>query len=311
MPVVTISQYARRRIISHYYCYYYYYLGVPVGQTSPERGGQELDERPGPDEQAALAGVHAHLLEVDAHEREQRAERGVEEEVERLDGEQLLVDGTEYQLDDVRLAAYPVRRVLGLRILFRVHLAQRFRVDARPDARRGERGPAAVARHLVRRRHARPEEPTTDTTYDGRYETDYDRLRPGDDARVLHTLTTTAGHLTRDGPTTTTRGAHTARTRTLRLRRTPDDDRVTLPDRLCAPRGAAARRAARARSPAAAAAGDTAVRQCRRRRRTGKNVRGKRAVRLGNDARPAPATGSVGPFVPYRIRGGVSRDLRA
>lgn len=140
----------------------YIIYDIPVGQTSPERGGQKLDERPGPDEQAALAGVHAHLLEVDAHEREQGPEGGIEEEVERLDGEQLLVDGAEYQLDDVRLAAYPVRRVLGLRILFRVHLAQRFRVDARPDARGGQRGAPALARHLVRRRHAR--ERTTPTT---------------------------------------------------------------------------------------------------------------------------------------------------
>lgn len=129
-------------------------LHVPVGQTAPERRGQELDERPGPDEQATLAGVHAHLLEVDAHEREQRAERGVEEEVERLDGQQLLVHRAEYQLDDVRLAADPVRRVLRLRVVFRVHLAQRIGVDARPDAGRGQRGPPGLAGHFVRRRHA-------------------------------------------------------------------------------------------------------------------------------------------------------------
>lgn len=126
----------------------------PVGQTSPKRGGQELDERPGPDEQAALAGVHAHLLEVDAHQREQRAEGRVKEEVERLDGEQLLVDRAEYQLDDVRLAAYLVGRVLGLGIVLRVDLAQGLGVDARPHAGRSQRGPPRLAGHLVRRRHA-------------------------------------------------------------------------------------------------------------------------------------------------------------
>lgn len=81
---------------------------LPVSQTSPERCGQELDERPRPDEQTALTGIHAHLLEVDAHQREQGPERRVEEEVERFDGEQLLVNGPEYQFDEVRLASYPV-----------------------------------------------------------------------------------------------------------------------------------------------------------------------------------------------------------
>lgn len=98
-------------------------IALPVGQSAPERGGKELDERARADEQPTLARVHAHLLEVDAHEREQRAERGVEEKIERLDGEQLLVDGAEYQLDDVRLAADPIGRVFGLWIMLGVHLA--------------------------------------------------------------------------------------------------------------------------------------------------------------------------------------------
>jgi len=71
-------------------------LSLPVSQASPERGGQKLDEWPGPDEQTTLAGVHAHLLEVDAHQWEQRPKRRVKEEVERLDCQKLLVDGPEY-----------------------------------------------------------------------------------------------------------------------------------------------------------------------------------------------------------------------
>lgn len=130
-------------------------VALPVGQPTPERGGQELDKRARADEHSALAGVHAHLLEVDAHEREQRAERGVEEKVERLDGEQLLVDRAEYQLDDVRLAADPIGRVFGLRIVLGVHFAQRLGVDTGPDAGRSQSGPSGLAGHLVRRRHAR------------------------------------------------------------------------------------------------------------------------------------------------------------
>jgi len=85
----------------------YYNIGVapflllPVSQTSPERGGQKLDERTGPDEQTTLAGIHAHLLEVDAHQRKQGPKRRVKEEVERLDCQELLVYGPEYQFDQV------------------------------------------------------------------------------------------------------------------------------------------------------------------------------------------------------------------
>jgi len=127
---------------------------LPVSQTTPKRGGQELDERPGPDEQTTLARVHAHLLEVDAHQRKQGSERRVKEEVERLDGQEFLVDGSEYQFDEIRLASYPVGRVLGLRIVFRIHLAERFGVDAGPDTGRGQRGPSGLAGHFVLRRHA-------------------------------------------------------------------------------------------------------------------------------------------------------------
>lgn len=127
---------------------------LPIGQTAPERGREELDERPGTDEQTALAGIHAHLLEVDAHQWEQGPECRVEEEIERLDGEQLLVHRPEYQLDQVRLATYPVGRVLWLRIVFRIHLAECFGVHAWPDASRGKRGPSGLARYLVRRCHA-------------------------------------------------------------------------------------------------------------------------------------------------------------
>jgi len=71
-------------------------LSLPVSQASPEWGGQKLDKRPGPDEQTTLAGVHAHLLEVDAHQWEQGPERRVKEEVERLNCQELLVNGPEY-----------------------------------------------------------------------------------------------------------------------------------------------------------------------------------------------------------------------
>jgi len=85
----------------------YYNIGVapllllPVSQTSPERGGQKLDEGPGPDEQTTLAGIHAHLFKVDAHQREQGPKRRVEKEVERLDCQELLINGPEDQFDDV------------------------------------------------------------------------------------------------------------------------------------------------------------------------------------------------------------------
>lgn len=164
-------------IIENIYIYILYSAAVsPVGQTTPEWGGQKLDERPGPDEQATLARIHTHLFEIDAHQREQRSERRVEEEVECLDGEKFLVDRTEYQFDQVRLAPYSVGRVLGLGILFRVHLAKSFGVDTGTNAGRGQRGPSGIAGHLVRRRHANnvTSLTTLKTKTTGRYTVSFD-----------------------------------------------------------------------------------------------------------------------------------------
>lgn len=105
---------------------------LPVGQRAPERGAQEFDERPETDEKAALTRVHAHLLEIHPHEREQGAEGRVEEEVEGLHGEELLVDGAEEILQDVALTANLVRGLLRLGVQAGIDLTLGLRVHHRP-----------------------------------------------------------------------------------------------------------------------------------------------------------------------------------
>lgn len=109
-------------------------LFSPVGQRAPERRAEEFDERSEPHEKAALEGVHPHLLEIDAHQREQGAERRVEEEIERLHREQLLVHGAEQILDHVAFPTYLVRRLLRLGIKVWVDLAVGMGVDHGPRA---------------------------------------------------------------------------------------------------------------------------------------------------------------------------------
>lgn len=94
------------------------YLLPAVGEAAPEGRGQELDEGPCADEQATLASVHAHLLEIHAHQREQRAKRRVEEEVERLHGQQFGVYGARsaHELQHVTAPAHFVRCVLRRRV---------------------------------------------------------------------------------------------------------------------------------------------------------------------------------------------------
>lgn len=69
-------------------------VNLPVGEAAPEGGRKELYEGPGSDEEAALPRVHTHLLEIDTHQGEEGSECRVKEEVEGLDGKELLVDGT-------------------------------------------------------------------------------------------------------------------------------------------------------------------------------------------------------------------------
>ena len=107
----------------------------PVGQRAPERRAEEFDERPEPHEKAALAGVHPHLLEIDAHQGEKGAERRVEEEVERLHREQFLVHGAEQVLDHVAFSTDLVRRLLGLGIKAWIDLAVGMGVDHGPHSR--------------------------------------------------------------------------------------------------------------------------------------------------------------------------------
>ncbi|GBM97879.1 hypothetical protein AVEN_205305-1 [Araneus ventricosus] len=82
-----------------------------VGHAAPEGSGQELDERPDADEEAALGCVHAHLLEVDGQQGEERPERREEEEVEGLGDQQVLVEVGAQTVDDVALGpgAVPAR----------------------------------------------------------------------------------------------------------------------------------------------------------------------------------------------------------
>lgn len=59
-------------------------LAKAIRIGAPKWSRQELDKGTHPDENAALSGIHAHLLEVDTHQREERAEGGIEEEIEAL-----------------------------------------------------------------------------------------------------------------------------------------------------------------------------------------------------------------------------------
>lgn len=122
----------------------------PVGQGSPEGSAQEFDERPETDEKAALSCVHAHLLEVHPHKRKQRAKGGVEEEVEGLDGEELLVDGAEEVLQDIALTANLVRGLLRLRIRGGVDDTLGLRIHHRPGGWHLRQSPARRLR-VVRR----------------------------------------------------------------------------------------------------------------------------------------------------------------
>lgn len=106
----------------------------PVSQRAPERRAEEFDERSEPHQKAALAGVHPHLLEIDAHQWEQGAERRVEEEIERLHREQFLVHGAEQVLDHVAFSTDLVRRLLRLGIKAWVDLAVGMGVDHGPHA---------------------------------------------------------------------------------------------------------------------------------------------------------------------------------
>lgn len=107
----------------------------PVGQGAPERGAQEFNEWPETNEKAALARVHAHLLEVHPHKRKQGAKGRVEEEVEGLHGEELLVDGAKEVLQNVALAANLVRGLLRLGVHGGIDLTLGLRIHDRPDAR--------------------------------------------------------------------------------------------------------------------------------------------------------------------------------
>ena len=104
----------------------------PVSQRTPERRAKELDERSQAHQETALAGVHAHLLEVDSHQGEKGAKGRIEEEVEALHGEHFLIDRAEQVLDHVALAADLVRRLLRLRIQVRIDLSLGLGIDHGP-----------------------------------------------------------------------------------------------------------------------------------------------------------------------------------
>ena len=55
-----------------------------TGDVVPERNGQGLDYGPNATKKSGLGGVHAELLEVDAHQGEQGAEGSIEEKVKQL-----------------------------------------------------------------------------------------------------------------------------------------------------------------------------------------------------------------------------------
>lgn len=97
---------------------------LPVSQTAPKWRRQKLHKRPGSDEEPTLPRIHAHLLEVHSHQRKQRPESRVEEEIESLDSQQLLVHVPEEKLQDVRLASDLVCGFLGLSVHLRIDLSE-------------------------------------------------------------------------------------------------------------------------------------------------------------------------------------------
>lgn len=87
---------------------------LPVGKCAPEWRRQKFDEGPTAHQETTLSCVHAHLLEVDAHQREKRPECWVKEEVKALDYEKFLVDWTKEHLQDVGFSTDLVGSLLGL-----------------------------------------------------------------------------------------------------------------------------------------------------------------------------------------------------
>lgn len=112
----------------------------PVSDGAPEGSCDEFHEGPDADEEAGLEGVHAHLLEVHGHEREEGTEGGEEEEVERLGEQELLVDIVAEHVNEIRAAADFVGRFLGLGIGCGVDLAMSFRVYEGPRSATNYRG---------------------------------------------------------------------------------------------------------------------------------------------------------------------------
>lgn len=108
----------------------------PIGQGSPERSAEKFDERPKANEKAALSGVHAHLFKVYTHKREQGAKGRVKEEVEGLDGEELLIDGAEQILQDIAPAANLMGGLLRFGIQVGIDLTLSLRIHYRPDGTR-------------------------------------------------------------------------------------------------------------------------------------------------------------------------------
>ncbi|GFU81029.1 uncharacterized protein TNCV_1277741 [Trichonephila clavipes] len=75
----------------------------PIRHTTPEGCCQKFYEGSDSDEKPALRGVHAHLLEIDSQQREQRPESGEKEEVEGFGDQQVLVEVGAQTVDDVPL----------------------------------------------------------------------------------------------------------------------------------------------------------------------------------------------------------------
>ena len=96
---------------------------LPVGQIGPEGGAEVADERPNSDEDAGLCGSHAHIFEVDGHQRQQRSECREETKVERFGDQQFAIDRTAEEIvDDVRTAAYLLGGLLRLRVFGQIDL---------------------------------------------------------------------------------------------------------------------------------------------------------------------------------------------
>lgn len=89
---------------------------LPVRIRTPEWSRQKLYKGSHTNQDTTLSRIHAHLLEIDSHQREKGAKGCIEEEIETLHRNQFLFGGSEEFLNDVSVAAYFIGGLFWFRI---------------------------------------------------------------------------------------------------------------------------------------------------------------------------------------------------